>query len=97
MAKLAVFASIATIIGALTFANMSAPDAADAPCVHKELKTEMVKEACAKGGQKAAKEAMKAFNKEKAIKSCNKCHKKLAPNYELTDDAYTEFQKLGGK
>ena len=97
MAKLAVFASIATIIGALTFANMSAPDAADAPCVHKELKTDMVKEACAKGGQKAAKEAMKAFNKDKKIKSCNQCHTKLAPNYELKPDGLEQFQKLGGK
>ena len=97
MAKLGFVASVVAIIGALTFANMSSPNAADAPCVHKELKTDMVKEACAKGGQKAAKEAMKAFNKEKGIKSCNKCHKKLAPNYELTDDALDQFQKLGGK
>jgi hypothetical protein len=97
MAKLAVFASIATIIGALTFANMSAPDAADAPCVHKELKTELVKDACAKGGQKAAKEAMKAWNKEKKIKSCNQCHTKLAPNYELKPDGLDQFTKLGGK
>ena len=97
MAKLGLFASIATIIGALTFANMSAPNAADAPCVHKELKTELVKQACEKGGQKAAKEAMKVWNKEKKIKSCNQCHTKLAPNYELKDDAFEQFAKLGGK
>ena len=97
MAKLAIFASLATIIGALTFANMSTPSAADAPCVHKELKTEMVKEACTKGGQKAAKDAMKAWNKEKKIKSCNQCHTKLAPNYELKADGFEQFAKLGGK
>jgi hypothetical protein len=97
MAKLGLFASIATIIGALTFANMSTPNAADAPCVHKELKTELVKQACEKGGQKAAKEAMKVWNKEKKIKSCNQCHTKLAPNYELKDDAFEQFAKLGGK
>jgi NAD-dependent SIR2 family protein deacetylase len=97
MAKLGIFASIVTIIAALSFANMSTPSAADAPCVTKEIKTEMVKAACSKGGQKAAKEAMKAFNKEKKIKSCNQCHKKLAPNYELKEDAYKQFADLGGK
>lgn len=97
MAKLGFVAAVVAIIGALTFANMSTPDAADAPCVHKELKTEMLKEACAKGGQKAAKEAMKVWNKEKKIKSCNQCHTKLAPNYELKPDGLEQFQKLGGK
>ncbi|HEU0030970.1 MAG TPA: hypothetical protein VFQ53_10060 [Kofleriaceae bacterium] len=76
---------------------MSSPDAADAPCVTKDPKTEMVKQACAKGGQKAAKDAMKAWNKEKKIKSCNQCHTKLAPNYELKKDALEQFKKLGGK
>jgi NAD-dependent SIR2 family protein deacetylase len=65
--------------------------------VTKEFKTKMVKEACAKGGQKAAKEAMKAWNKEKKIKSCNQCHSKLAPNYELKKDGVDQFAKLGGE
>jgi NAD-dependent SIR2 family protein deacetylase len=56
-----------------------------------------VKKACEKGGQKEAKEAMKAFMKEKKIKSCNECHSKLAPKYELKTDALEKFQKLGGK
>ncbi len=97
MAKLGILATITAIVGALTFAGMSAPDAADAPCLRKDFKTELVKAACVKGGQKAAKEAMKAFNKDKKIKSCNQCHTKLAPGYELKADAVEQFKKLGGK
>ena len=96
MAKLGLFASISAVVAALTFASMSTTDAADA-CVHKEFKTQLVKDACTKGGQAAAKDAMKAFNKEKKIKSCNQCHTKLAPNYELKDDGVKQFNDLGGK
>jgi hypothetical protein len=70
-------------------------EAADA-CVHKDFKTELVKEACTKG-QKEAKDAMKAFMKEKKIKSCNQCHEKLAPRYDLKKDGLDQFQKAGGK
>ncbi|HEU0029741.1 MAG TPA: pitrilysin family protein [Kofleriaceae bacterium] len=66
------------------------------PCVRKDFKTQLVKEACDKGGQPAAKEAMKAFNKEHKIKSCNQCHTKLAPSYDLKPDAVDQFAKLGG-
>src|SRR5213075_48148 len=98
MAKLGLLLSLTTIIGALTFANVSTTDADTAPaCVTKDFKTTMVKEACTKGGQKAAKDAMKAWNKEKKIKSCNQCHAKLAPNYELKKDAVDQYKKLGGK
>lgn len=98
MAKLGFLASLALIIGGISFANMTM-SAADSPtpCVAKEFKTELVKEACAKGGQKQAKEVMKAWNKEKKIKSCNQCHTKLAPNYELKKDGLEQFHKLGGK
>jgi len=105
MAKLGLLLSISTIIGALTFANLSPSSAqgsgsatpAKGACVTKEFKTEMVKAACAKDGQKGAKDAMKAWNKEKKIKSCNQCHSKLAPNYELKKDGLDQFKKLGGK
>ena len=96
MAKLGLFATVAAMIGALMFSNMSAP-VANTPCVTKDFKTELVKAACAKGGQKEAKDVMKAWNKEKKIKSCNQCHTKLAPKYELKDDGLTRYQKLGGK
>ena len=97
MAKLGLFATLTVIVGALTFATMSSSDAGDNPCVRTDFKTDMVKTACTKGGQKAAKEAMQAFNKEKKIKSCNQCHSKLAPKYELKADAVEQFKKLGGK
>jgi hypothetical protein len=99
MSKLGILASVATIIAALGFASStaSAGDDKAAPCVHKDFKTELVKQACEKGGQPAAKDAMKAFNKEKNINSCNKCHTKLGPSYELKTDAVDQFKKLGGK
>ena len=101
MSKLGFLTALTAIIGALTFATFSssasADDAAAGPCKRTDFKTELVKQACAKGGQKEAKEAMKAFAKDNKIKSCNQCHAKLAPNYELKDDALAQFQKLGGK
>ncbi|MEO8705445.1 MAG: hypothetical protein ABI867_35770 [Kofleriaceae bacterium] len=97
MAKLGLFATLTAILGALTFASMSTSDAGDAPCVRNDFKTELVKKACEKGGQKEAKTQMQAWNKEKKLKSCNQCHTKLAPNYELKKDAVDQFVKLGGK
>lgn len=98
MSKLGLIASLLSIAGVLTFASFAA-SAEDAPpaCLHKEFKTELVKEACAKGGQPEAKNAMKAFMKEKKIKSCNQCHSKLAPKYDLKPDGLQQFQKAGGK
>ena len=98
MSKFGLIASILSIAGALTFATFTASaEDAPAPCLHKDFKTELVKQACAKGGQLEAKTAMKAFMKEKKIKSCNQCHEKLAPKYELKKDGLDQFQKAGGK
>lgn len=98
MAKFSILASITTILVTLGIAKLSANDAlAVNPCVTKEFKTELARDACAKGGQPAAKDAMKAFMKEAKLKSCNACHSKLAPNYELKADALDQFKKLGGK
>lgn len=88
-------ASLSTAL-LVTVVQISTAHSAD-PCRRTEFKTEMVKAACTNGGQAAAKEAMKAFNKDKKIKSCNQCHSKLAPGYELKDDALKQFQDLGGK
>ncbi len=98
MSKLITFASITTIIVSLGLAKVSATDAlAVNPCVTKEFKTELARDACAKGGQPAAKDAMKAFMKQAKLKSCNACHSKLAPNYDLKADGLDQFKKLGGK
>jgi zinc protease len=88
-------AGIVAVTTALVVAALAAR--ADAgPCVRKDLKTVMVSEACAKGGQDAAKAAMKSFMGDKGIKTCNQCHTKLAPSYELKADGLTQFAKLGG-
>jgi hypothetical protein len=97
--KLGIIAAITTIVGSLSLATLSSSpvEAADA-CQRKDYKTEMVRDACTKGGgQKAAKDAMKVFMKEKKVKSCNQCHSKLAPTYELKADGLEQFKKLGGK
>jgi zinc protease len=86
---------LASIAGIVLVA-LAAKSAIAGPCVRKDFKTVMVKAACEKGGQEAAKEAMKAFNKDKKIKSCNLCHSKLAPGYELKGDGVEQFAKLGG-
>ncbi len=98
MSKLGIFTSITALVTVLGIAAMSSSDAvAEDACQHKEFKTELVKNACAKGGQKAAKDAMKQFMKDAKIKSCNQCHSKLAPTYELKADALDQFKKAGGK
>jgi hypothetical protein len=97
MAKLAIFASIATIVASLGIASLTATDAqAVTACVTKEFKTQLAKDACAKGGQPAAKDAMKKFMKDAKIKTCNACHSKLAPKYELKKDGVEQFKKAGG-
>jgi cytochrome c553 len=98
MAKLGIFVSLATLVVSISLASWSAPSAhAGAPCTLKEFKTEGVKAACEKGGQAAAKDYMKSFMKEAKLKSCNACHAKLAPKYELKKDGLEQYKKLGGK
>jgi len=98
MAKLGLFAALTAVLAGLGLATLSSgsADAADA-CIRKDFKTEMVRDACTKGGQAEAKKQMQAFNKDKKIKSCNQCHTKLAPNYELKPDGVDQYVKLGGK
>ncbi|MBL8020264.1 MAG: hypothetical protein JNM27_11410 [Leptospirales bacterium] len=77
------------------------PTHATEACKTTEFKTKGYKEACIKGGQKAAKDFAKSFLKN-AMKTesglnCNSCHTKLAPDYPLKPDAVTRFQSLGGQ
>lgn len=71
------------------------------PCKHTDPKTKLVKDACAAGGQAAAKEAMKKWTKaakaQKPSLDCKTCHAKLAPGYELKADGLKLFNELGGK
>ena len=97
MTRFALLSSIITIVVAVTISSRSSQSAAANPCTRNTFKTELVKQACAKGGQQAAKDAMKVFNKENKIKSCNQCHTKLAPSYELKPDGLDQFKRFGGK
>jgi hypothetical protein len=85
--------------------GFSAPPSAEGwqakPCARTEFKTDLVKKACADGGQKAAKKAMKDFVK-KAKKvaggdpelACDSCHSKVGGDFPLTKDAVAKLQKL---
>ena len=97
MTKLGIFASLTAIIAALAIATVT-PAAADEPmpCQRKDFKTVIARDAC-KTNQAAAKDAMKKFMKDASIKSCNQCHTKLAPSYELKADGLEQFKKAGGK
>lgn len=74
-------------------------------CVTTDFKTEMVKAACAKGGQDEAKKQMTAFTNKHAPKktkdaplfTCNACHSSLAPKFERKPDAVDFYKALGGK
>jgi hypothetical protein len=93
-----IFAVLAAAFIGLSLASVSVQEAeATTPCVCTNFKTQMIKEACQKGGQPAAKDAMKKFMKEKHISSCNQCHAKLAPTYKLKPDGLAQFFKLGGQ
>ncbi|MEC8023309.1 MAG: hypothetical protein VX223_05205 [Myxococcota bacterium] len=76
------------------------------PCARTEFKTKMVKDACAAGGQKAAKKALKtwmkankAAYKEKYGKSmtCKTCHTKFGGDFPLNADGVRLYKEFGGK
>jgi hypothetical protein len=88
---------VIAFVSCLAFAATSSTAESADPCKRTEFKTQLVKDACAKGGQAEAKDQMKAFMKSAKIKSCNQCHAKLAPNYELKADGVKQFTAAGGK
>ena len=92
----------------LALAVAPAPSRASGPpCAQTEFKTEMIKAACAAGGQDEAKKQMIAFvakNGDKGQKltkskifTCNACHDKLDPSFERKPEAFDLYTKLGGK
>lgn len=103
MVKLGIFASILTISAALGYATVSSPPAdAAGECKRTDFTTKMVKEACASGGQKAAKDAMKAWLKtakkaEPKITGCPTCHSKVGGDYPLKKGALDLFKAAGGE
>lgn len=102
MKKLALFALAAASAAILSLASMPQDAQAADACARKEFKTEMVKQACAKGGQQEAKKVMKKFlSKAKAdnpeIKNCKSCHTSLKPDYKLAPKGFEMFKAAGGK
>ncbi len=97
MAKTGLFASLLTLATVFVITTF-APSEVDAgeKCRRTEFKTVDVKAACAKD-QKAAKDQMKKFMKEKKFKNCQECHSSLAPEYKLKDDGLKKYQDAGGK
>jgi hypothetical protein len=97
---------LAAAFAVVTFATIAQPSAEEAPpCARKTFKTKVVEAACKKGGQKAAKDAMKAFVKDikkhkkadgdaKFSLTCDKCHKALKGDYPLKTDGLKEFEAL---
>jgi hypothetical protein len=104
MVKLGIFASILTISAALGYATLSSSpvSAADAPCKRTVFATKLVKEACATGGQKAAKAAMKTWLKDAKAKNpkisgCPVCHAKVGGDFPLKKDGLKLFTDAGGE
>jgi hypothetical protein len=69
---------------------------ASSPCHRSTFKTLLVHDACASGGQPAAKLAMTKFAKDHAVQSCLKCHLTLTPYYDLRPEGLTNFAHAGG-
>ena len=102
MKKLALFALAAASVVILSLAAAPQEASAGDACVRKDFKTEMVKNACAKGGQGEAKKVMKKFlssakAKNSAVKDCKSCHTSLSPDFKLTPNGLELFKKAGGK
>jgi len=102
MKKLGFLAMVSGIVGILIATSFSGQaTAAGGDCKHAKLDTVLVKTACAAGGQKAAKDAMKKWmkdaKKQQADLDCGSCHSKLAPEYPLKADGAKRFKTLGGK
>ncbi len=101
MKKLAMFGLVAA--SAVILGLVSAPRSADAgdACVRSDFQTQLVADACKKGGQKEAKKVMKKFlsaaKKQDSKVNCKSCHDTLKPDYKLKADAFDMFKKFGGK
>ena len=107
--------SLAAAFGAAAFgwvlSGLSAvpADASNTACVTRDFKTELVRSACARGGQAEAKKVMKRFTADakarvrkpglKAARNptCDSCHTRLAPRYPLTGAGLELFKRMGGK
>jgi hypothetical protein len=102
MARLGLIAVALGFAGTIAAVSLAPQEAVAAKaCARTKFDTKLVADACKKGGQAEAKKEMKKFlktaKKKEATIDCKSCHTKLAPKYELKDDALEHFKKLGGK
>lgn len=101
-AKLIVLGSVLSVALTAGYFSVAAADAKAAPCKRTKFETVAVKDACARGGQKAAKEDMKKFlktakAKNPAIAGCPTCHSKVAGDYPLKANGLQLYKDAGGK
>jgi hypothetical protein len=96
LGKTGLFASLLAFTTAIVLSAFASEADAGDKCRRTEFKTVDVKAACAKD-QKAAKDQMKKFMKEKGFKNCKDCHSSLAPEYKLKDDGLKKYLDAGGK
>ncbi len=92
---------VGVIAGAAFTSRTALAGSDDKPCFRTKFQTDLIKQACSTGGQPLAKKTMQKFlqdaKKKEAGLECKGCHKALAPEYPLKDDALDHFHKLGGK
>ena len=81
--------------------SMSTPQFADAgkDCARTKFQTSLIERACKRGGQKAAKKAMRHFVKvaKKSTRekiTCKTCHSKVSGNYPLKKDGLENFKRF---
>src|SRR5690242_5271261 len=99
MTRIALIAMSLGIVGLIGASALSGDEAlAGKACSRTTFKTELIKGACQKGGQAAAKTAMQNFlktaKKTESGLECKGCHKSLGPDYPTKDDAVDHFHRL---
>jgi hypothetical protein len=102
MKRFTVIALALGFFGVIGLSQVQRVAASGEACARTKFETEMVKKACTDGGQKAAKDAMKAFLKEaKKVKAeitaCDSCHTKLKDGFPLKPNGLELYKAAGGK
>ena len=73
----------------------------DGACAATQFYTQLVQNACERGGQAAANKAMKQFlvdaRRRQPGLDCQSCHTRLAPDYPLTPGGLALFKRLSAR
>jgi hypothetical protein len=69
-------------------------------CETTHFETELVRQACERGGKSAARFAMSVFQKkakqQRSGLDCKSCHSTMSPSYTLKPTALEQYRALGG-